>query len=150
MSDPLAAFEMPVEIEPGDIDVLGHVNNVTYLRWVQDAAVAHWTAFAPSADQEKLVWVVVRHEIDYRLPARAGDGIIARTWVGNATRLRFERHTEVLRAADRTVLAKALTLWCPLDRATGKPASVSAEVRERFSVAAPVSAPGEPKHVSRR
>ena len=135
--DPLAAFEMPVAIEPGDIDVLGHVNNVTYLRWVQDAAVAHWTAFAPAADQEKLVWVVVRHEIDYRLPARAGDGIIARTWVGNATRLRFERHTEVLRAADRAVLAKALTLWCPLDRATGKPAGVSAEVRARFSVPAP-------------
>ena len=110
MSETLPAFEMAVPVEPGDIDVLGHVNNVTYLRWVQDVAVAHWTAFAPAADQAKLVWVVLRHEIDYKHPARLGDQVIARTWVGLATRVRFERHTELLRAADRALLAKALTL----------------------------------------
>jgi len=134
MSQSSPEFEIAVAIEPGDIDVLGHVNNVTYLRWVQDAAVAHWTSLAPPADQAKLVWVVVRHEIDYKHPARADDQIIARTWVGHASRVRFERHTELLRAADRAVLAKALTLWCPIDRATGKPAAVSAEVRARFSL----------------
>jgi acyl-CoA thioester hydrolase len=138
MNEPLPAFEMAVAVEPGDIDVLGHVNNVTYLRWVQDAAVAHWTAFAPAADQANLVWVVLRHEIDYKHPARLGDQIVARTWVGHATRVRFERHTELLRASDRAVLAKALTLWCPIDPSTGKPASVSAEVRARFSVPSPV------------
>src|ERR1039458_2504811 len=131
MSETLPAFEMAVPVEPGDIDVLGHVNNVTYLRWVQDVAVAHWTAFAPAADLEKLVWVVLRHEIDYKHPARLGDQVIARTWVGLATRVRFERHTELLRAADRALLAKALTLWCPLDRSTGKPASVRGIGRAR-------------------
>ena len=49
MTDPLPAFEMAVAVEPGDIDALGHVNNVTYLRWVQDVAVAHWTAFDSAA-----------------------------------------------------------------------------------------------------
>ena len=139
MSETLSAFEMAVVVEPGDIDVLGHVNNVTYLRWVQDVAVAHWTAFAPAADQAKLVWVVLRHEIDYKHPARLGDQVIARTWVGNATRVRFERHTELLRASDRALLAKALTVWCPIDPSTGKPASVSAEVRARFSLPAPAA-----------
>ena len=133
------AFELPIRVEPADIDELGHVNNVTYLRWVQDAAVADWRARAPAADQAKLFWVVVRHEIDYRQPARLGDAIIARTWVGVAvSRPRFERHTEVLRAADRKLLAKARTLWCPMDAATGKPAAVSPEVRASFSVDAPV------------
>jgi acyl-CoA thioester hydrolase len=144
MSETPAAFEMDMAVAPHDIDVLGHVNNVTYLRWVQDVAVAHWTALAPAADLEKLVWVVVRHEIDYKQPARLGDRIIARTWVGNATRVRFERYTELLRGSDRAVLAKALTLWCPLDRSTGKPASVSAEVRARFSVAAPCGRQPQP------
>jgi acyl-CoA thioester hydrolase len=136
MSETLSAFEMALTVEPGDIDVLGHVNNVTYLRWVQDVAVAHWTAFAPAADLEKLAWVVLRHEIDYKQPARLGDRIVARTWVGHATRVRFERHTELLRASDRALLAKALTLWCPIDPSTGKPAGVSAEVRARFSLPA--------------
>jgi len=96
--------------------------------------VAHWSSIAPAQALEKLVWVVLRHEIDYKHPAREGERIIARTWVGNATRVRFERHTELLRAADRALLAKALTVWCPMDRATRKPASVSAEVRALFSV----------------
>ncbi|MBZ5586093.1 MAG: acyl-CoA thioesterase [Acidobacteriia bacterium] len=127
------AFEISVSIQPADIDEIGHVNNVTYLRWVQDAAVAHWRAAAPAADQARLLWVVLRHEIDYKKAARPGDEVVARTWVGNATRLRFERHTEVLRAGDRTLLAKALTVWCPIDARTFRPTAVSAAVRECFS-----------------
>ena len=136
MSQASEVFELAIAVRPEDIDEIGHVNNVQYLRWVQDAAVAHWRAAAPAADQAKLLWVVVRHEIDYKQAARPGDEIVARTWVGSATRLRFERHTELLRANDRVLLARALTVWCPLDAATGRPATVSAEVRARFSVPA--------------
>ena len=127
-------FELAIAIEPADIDQLGHVNNVTYLRWVQDVAVAHWQSAAPTAEQAKLLWIVVRHEIDYKQAAYLTDGIIARTWVGTASRLRFERHTELLRSSDRAVLARARTVWCPLDAQTGKPVSVSEEVRAAFSV----------------
>jgi acyl-CoA thioester hydrolase len=92
------------------ISTSGHVNNVTYLRWVQDVAVAHWRAVAPAEDQERLVWVVLRHEIDYRQAARLPDQVIARTWVGEAGTVRFERHTAMIRASDGSVLAKARTL----------------------------------------
>ena len=128
------SFELPIQVQPADIDRLGHVNNVVYLRWVQDVAVAHWRAAATAAQQAEVLWVVLRHEIDYRHPARLGDGIIARTWVGTATRRAFERHTEILRAGDRRLLARARTLWCPIDPGTGKPKRVGDDVRERFSV----------------
>jgi acyl-CoA thioester hydrolase len=127
------AFELPIAVEPADIDELDHVNNVVYLRWVQEAAVAHWNALAPEGDRAKLRWLVLRHEIDYKLAARAGDDIVARTWVGTASRLRFERHTELLRASDRALLARAVTIWCPIDSQTFRPAVVSAEVRALFS-----------------
>ena len=130
-------FELAIAIEPSDIDQLGHVNNVTYLRWVQDVAVAHWMSAAPAADQARLLWVVVRHEIDYKQAAYLNDGIIARTWVGTASRIRFERHTELLRAGDRSVLARARTVWCPLDAQSGKPVSVNDQVRAAFSVEPP-------------
>jgi acyl-CoA thioester hydrolase len=126
-------FELRIAVDPADIDQLGHVNNVVYLRWVQDVAVAHWHAAAPAADQAKLLWVVVRHEIDYKRPALARDEIIACTWVGAASRRAFDRHTELLRASDRKLLAKARTVWCPINTATGKPTDVSPEVRLRFS-----------------
>lgn len=88
------------------------------------------------ADQEQLIWVVLRHEIEYKKPALPGDGIVAKTWVGTATRLSFERHTEILRANTRELLARARTLWCPLDRQTGRPTQVSPAVRALFSAPA--------------
>jgi acyl-CoA thioester hydrolase len=130
----VAPFELPIRVEPADIDALGHVNNIVYLRWVQDVAKAHWYSAAPAEDQAGLVWMVVRHEIDYLSPAVADDELILRTWVGGAAGLRFDRHTEVLRGADRKPLAKAKTVWVPIDQATGRPKRVSERVRKMFSV----------------
>lgn len=137
-------FELSLAIAPGDIDALGHVNNIVYLRWVQDAATAHWRAAAPHADQEALVWVVVRHEIDYLRPARSGDDIVARTWVGEAVGSDFERFTEIRRARGDKLLARARTLWCPLDRTTGRPTPPSAAVRAKFSTNSGDGEGGEP------
>ena len=135
MSPPREIYEHRFTVRPEEIDLLGHVNNVVYLQWVQDIAIAHWQAAAPAADQVQLVWVVRRHEIDYRRPALPGDAILARTWVGTASRLGFDRHTEIVRESDATVLARARTVWCPIDPATGRPTDVSDAVRARFSVA---------------
>jgi acyl-CoA thioester hydrolase len=126
-------FEIIIPVTHHDIDELGHVNNVIYLRWVQDAAVAHWKHSATEVQQKNIYWVVRRHEIDYKQSARQGDQIIARTWVGEAEEIIFERHTEIFRATDMKLLARARTLWIPISRVTGKPFRVDAEVRIRFS-----------------
>ena len=131
---PVEPFEMPVRVGPADIDGLNHVNNIVYVRWVQDVAKAHWFAAAPAEDQAGLIWMVVRHEIDYLSPAGPDEELILRTWVGAAAGLRFDRHTEILRAADRKVLAKAKTVWVPIDPASGRPKRVSERVRKMFSV----------------
>jgi acyl-CoA thioester hydrolase len=124
---------MTVPVLPGDIDEQNHVNNTVYLRWVQDVATAHWHAFASSEAQQAVGWVVLRHEIDYKTPACLGDDILLRTWVGQATRLTFERFTEIRRKIDNELLSQARTLWCPINAETGRPVRVSAEVRDQFS-----------------
>ena len=139
MSQRAEIFEITIRIKPEDIDELRHVNNVTYVRWIQDVAVPHWRAAARPEDVERLFWVVVRHEIDYKQPAFLGDEVVARTWVGAATRMTFERFSEFRRAADHTLLAKARTVWCPIDATTGKLTTVSPEVREHFSMPAPTA-----------
>lgn len=127
-------FEMIVSVLPADIDELKHVNNAVYLRWIQDVATAHWRALASADVQRKIAWVVLRHEIDYKAPASIGDEILLRTWVGKATRLTFERFTEIRRRNNARLLSQARTLWVPIDTQTGKPTRVSPEVREQFSV----------------
>lgn len=135
MTDPArAAYEYEIDVRPEDIDELGHVNNTVYLRWVQDAAVAHWRYAATPEQQADLFWMVIRHEIDYKRPAMPDDRIVARTWVGGSVRLKFDRHTEILRASDRKLLAQVRTVWVPIDPVTLRPKQVSDEIRARFSV----------------
>jgi acyl-CoA thioester hydrolase len=124
---------MIVSVLPGDIDEQNHVNNTVYLRWVQDIATAHWKSLASAESQAAIGWIVLRHEIDYKMPASVGDEIVLRTWVGKASRLKFERFTEVRRKINNQVLAQARTLWVPIDVRTGKPTRVSAELRAQFS-----------------
>ena len=128
-----AVFEMTVPVLAGDIDEQNHVNNTVYLRWVQDVAVAHWRAIASSDAQKTIGWVVLRHEIDYKAPATLSDEIVLRTWVGKATRVTFERFTEIRRKSDGQLLSTARTLWCPISTQIGRPVRVSAEVRAKFS-----------------
>ena len=135
MTDPVSAtppFEQPVRVTAGDLDELNHVNNVVYLRWVQDIATAHWTSIAPSEALDTIAWVARRHEIDYLSAAVLGDELAIRTWVGAAEGLTFERLTEI-RRADGQIIAKARTLWVPIDRRTGRPRRVSDQVRSLFS-----------------
>ncbi len=126
-------FEMIVPVVAPDIDEQDHVNNTVYLRWVQDVATAHWRALASRKAQATIGWIVLRHEIDYKAPATRGDEIVLRTWVGKASRLTFERFTEIRRKSDDQLLSQARTLWCPINAQTGRPMRVSTEVRMRFS-----------------
>jgi len=134
---------MTVPVLSTDIDEQNHANNAVYLRWIQDVATAHWKTLASAQSQAAIGWIVLRHEIDYKLPAAAGDEILLRTWVGKASRLKFERFTEIRRkidppqggfaVANMQLLAQARTLWVPIDIRTGKPTRVSSDVRTRFS-----------------
>ena len=124
---------MTVPVLPADIDEQNHVNNTVHLRWIQDVATAHWKSLASTEAQAAIGWVVLRHEIDYRSPASLGDEILLRTWVGKASRLKFERFTEIRRKIDNRLFAEGQTLWVPIDVRTGKPMRVSAELRAQFS-----------------
>lgn len=126
-------FEIEITVKNDDIDILGHVNNVVYLQWVQKVAVEHWYSLATKWEKDNLLWVVKRHEIDYKRSAIADDIIIAKTWVGNATDREFQRHTELIRKSDNKLLAKTLTFWCPIDYHSKKPVRVGKEVYSRFS-----------------
>jgi acyl-CoA thioester hydrolase len=132
MRDPIP-YELHVRVEPSDLDDQDHVNNVVYVRWVQDAALAHWRALTTTEQQAEVGWALLRHEIDYRAPALLGDDVVVRTRVGHLEGLTFERLTDVRRASDGRLLAESRTLWCPIHPRTGRPRRVSDELRVLFS-----------------
>ena len=107
-----------------DIDENGHVNNVVYLAWAQDIAIAHWRARAAAADNDSFAWVALRHEIDYRRPLVLSETARARTWVADhADGPRFERYVRI-DGPDGAMCAQVLTVWCLVEKASGRPRRV--------------------------
>ena len=124
---------MTVRVEDADIDRQGHVNNVAFLRIIQEAAVAHWVALAPEDVRRAFTWVVRRHEIDYLRPGLPGDELTVRTWVGEPSGATWERFTEIRRGGEDRSLVTSRTVWVLLDAATGRPRRVDASFVELFS-----------------
>ena len=123
-----AKFSYFIPVQAADIDALGHVNNVVYLRWVQEVATAHWN-HAASENLKKLYgWVVLRHEIDYLRPAFLTDQIQGFTWVGEHQGAKFDRFVTLYRAGSDQLLASAKTTWCLLDATTLRPKRIDPDI----------------------
>ncbi|MBB3860163.1 acyl-CoA thioester hydrolase [Novosphingobium hassiacum] len=117
---------------PEHIDELGHVNNAVWLQWVQDIAVAHWDAVASDAHKAAYVWVVTRHEIDYRGNIGLGQSVRAETFIPEApTGARFDRRVDFTNDAGK-VIVSARTTWALLDRASGRLLRVPKDVAAPF------------------
>ncbi len=123
-------FSHSFKISVEDIDAQNHVNNVAYVKWIQDVAVAHWMSATDEETRERLTWTVTRHEIDYKKPAFENEEITVTTWVGEPTRVSWERFTEIRRGEN--LLVKARSVWCLIDRKTLKPTRITSEMKDLF------------------
>ncbi len=130
---PAEIFTRPLIIESSDIDELGHVNNIVYLRWAQETATAHWLARAPAQIVADYVWVVRRHEAEYRDALAVCDQIEARTWVADAVRgAVWPRFVQIGKLYAQRPAAEIRTDWCLLDRATRRVKRVPPELARLF------------------
>jgi len=119
-------FSFTLIVSEKDIDTLNHVNNITYLQWVQHAAQKHWATISNAEIDENYVWVVIRHEIDYFLPALLNDTITVSTYIGDSYGVKSERFVEIKKGDN--ILAKAKTIWCLLDKKSMKPVKFPSEI----------------------
>ena len=119
-----------VGIDPADIDFMGHVNNASYLKWVQAAVLSHWQRLAPAEAVGAHLWVALKHEITYRKPTFLGDDVIATVLLEKVEGVRAFYATIIKRGDE--VLAEIKSSWCSVDARTLRPARLAASVVERF------------------
>jgi acyl-CoA thioester hydrolase len=119
-----------LEVDPGDIDFMGHVNNSVYLKWVQEAVIAYWRHVAPAEAVARHLWVAIRHEITYRRPAFRDDRLAAAVVAEGVQGARAFFSTLITRGEE--VLAEVKSSWCCLDAATMRPARLARDVVRRF------------------
>lgn len=129
---PQNCWETEVKVLDTDIDRLGHVNNVVYLRYVQEVAESHWTGIATPTQLKESIWVVRRHEIDYSHPILPGQQVVGLTWVHRPEGTRFDRSVWLVSPDRKTVFARAKTTWLLLDNETGRPKRVDEGLLQAF------------------
>lgn len=133
-------FVQRFTVEADAIDVNGHVNNLAYLKWMQDGAIAHSAAQGWPLQRYleiKAGWVVRSHFIEYLLPAFAGETLSLLTWVTGFRSHSSPRKFLFWRERDRQVVARAETIWVFVDAATGRSTVIPKELLTAFEVVPP-------------
>lgn len=130
-------LELDVLVMPSDIDEMEHANNVCYIRWMQEAAIAHSTAngwATPRYIELGGSWFARRHTVEYLQPAFEGERLIVRTWVADWKAVRSTRKYKFIRPRDGALIATAETCWAFVNLATGRPVKIPESIRECFLV----------------
>jgi len=134
-SDPV--FRRSRIIRDTEIDELGHVNNVVWVRLVMELAGAHSRAVGLDlAAYRRLggIYVVRRHELDYLQPAFPNDEVTEETWIAQMRGARTLRRARFTRKSDGARLLESTSHWAFVDFSTQRPRRLPSEVLERFTV----------------
>lgn len=119
-----------------DLDEMNHVNNLRYLRWCLQAAVAHSNAVGWSSKryhESGYGFIVRAHKIKYRIPAVLGDEIVIHTWIENMEKVSSDRRYQIVRKSDGKRLAEAETTWVYVDLKTLALTRIPQQVRDAFA-----------------
>lgn len=128
-------FDLKIQVQPQHIDVLGHVNNVTYIQWMQDVAAVHIEMLGLGLTQYlelKHAMVAVEHHVQYRKAALEGEEIILRTWLDDINALYSFRQYAFYRPKDQSVLFVGNTKWACIEIATGRPKRMSPSFTQAY------------------
>ena len=129
-------YRYPIVVLAEVVDRNRHVNNVTYVQWMQEAAMEHSAATGCTRMTEAIgaAWVARMHRIEYLSPAFAGDSISVLTWVADFRKVRSLRRYRFVRAADQRLLAEGETDWVLVDASTGRPRAIPPELANLFEL----------------
>ena len=141
------------------MDMLQHVNNVTYVDYLQEARIDMFTSHPEFSGGEDLGEgvVVVRHELEFVAPMSfRSRPILVDSWISQVRSASFTMAYEVYdeRDGERTVYLRASSVLAPFVFAAERPrrlAEIEREVLSRYLTPAeprsPLAATGESRHV---
>ncbi|MFI9718200.1 acyl-CoA thioesterase [Streptomyces sp. NPDC052396] len=140
----MARHVYPCPVRWSDMDAFGHVNNVVFLRYLEEARIDFMFRMAPRAGEGSFAGgsVVARHEIDYVYPlVHRHAPVTVETWVtkvgGSSLTVAYEVKDE------QHVYARATTVVVPFDLEKGRPRRLTDQERvflEEFRDDAPEEA----------
>jgi len=112
------------------LDEAEHVNNVTYLQWVNDIAIEHWKHLASKEMLDNYFWVVMNHYIEYKGQAFLGEKLRLSTYITDYKAVTCTRVVEIYKG--EKLINKATNNWCLMNNKTKKPTRLTPEIIALF------------------
>jgi acyl-CoA thioester hydrolase len=116
-------------------NVIDHVNNVEYVRWLDRAAELHCDSLGHTRQAmltAQRMWFVGRHEVDYLAETWLGDELLIATWVRDVRRITSWRDYLIVRPSDETIVCQAATKWVFVDLNSRRPTRISDDMIRLF------------------
>jgi len=129
----MQTYEKTIQVSKEDLDELNHVNNVRYVQWIQDIAKEHWQFKAPAIMKKGIIWVVLKHIIDYKSAAVLNDIIKIKTHISKSEGVTSVRVVEMFNTTTNKVLIQSETKWCLLNAVSLKPTRIPEEIKKFFT-----------------
>lgn len=114
------------------LDELHHVNNIQYLSWSQEIAKAHWNFLIQSLEQQKGIWMVRNHRVEYRLEAKDKEVIRVETHVNSVRGPLSNRVVKFYNNTNQKLLVECQTQWCYIDPIKKKTVPIPTEIEQLF------------------
>nr|WP_321246707.1 thioesterase family protein [uncultured Psychroserpens sp.] len=129
----MQTHEQELTVTKDHIDLLNHVNNIEYVRWVQDIAEAHWNLKTSQEIRQDYYWFMISHHIQYKGEAFLGDTILLKTFILNSKGAKSTRAVDIYNKKTNKLLATSETIWCFMSHETNRPARIPEDISNLFS-----------------
>lgn len=125
--------ELPIRVKTYDIDFVGHVNNIVYVRWLEDLRLHLLDTHLPLGrlQAEGVVPIIVNTDIHYRQGIiLAEERVLGRMWISELGKAAFYLAAE-FRVGDE-VRCSARQRGAFVHTESHRPLRVPAALRERY------------------
>lgn len=129
-------FKRRFRVRHYECDAYGHLNNVNYVRYMQETALDASTAVGWDSARYTAIghqWLIRETDIEYLQPLLWNDEVEVISYVIEFRRIQSRRYYEFRRVSDDALMAKATTNWVFLNTETNKPARVPEAMIQDFA-----------------
>lgn len=109
-------YEKQIQVTEEHIDSNHHVNNVQYVKWVEEIAAEHWDFVKHKTQNPDDIWMLLDHHIQYKKQVYLGEILTVKTYPKTPEGIRQPRKVEFY--CNDKLVVDSLTLWVFIDKKT--------------------------------
>ena len=125
-----ALFRMPVELRWRDMDAFNHVNNATFLTYLEEARIRWFDSLGTGWLTEQVMPLLAAVQVNYRMPISYPAEIVVELITERIGNTSLTIGHRILSADEKTLHADGNVVMVWISRVTGRPVDLPQLLRE--------------------